>query len=41
VRQDVIDGYVTREGAQRDYGVVLRDDSTVDEDATNRVRAFS
>jgi N-methylhydantoinase B len=39
VRQDVIDGYVTREGARRDYGVELRDDSTVDEEATNRLRA--
>lgn len=35
---DVIDGFVTREGAKRDYGVVLRDDLTVDEDATRRRR---
>ena len=39
VRQDVLDGYVTREAAERDYGVVLRDDLSIDEDATNRLRA--
>jgi N-methylhydantoinase B len=39
VRQDVLDGYVTREGAERDYGVALRDDITVDEEATARLRA--
>jgi len=26
VREDVIDGYVTREGAERDYGVILKED---------------
>jgi N-methylhydantoinase B len=34
VREDVIDGYVTRQGAERDYGVVLRDDLSIDEGAT-------
>ena len=39
VRQDVLDGYVSREGAERDYGYVLQDDLTVDEEATDRLRA--
>ena len=39
VRQDVLDRYVSREGAERDYGVVLQDDLTVDEEATDRLRA--
>jgi N-methylhydantoinase B len=39
VRRDVIDGYVTREGAEKDYGVVLADDLTVDVEATERRRA--
>ena len=30
----MLDGYVTRPSAERDYGVVLRDDLSVDEDAT-------
>jgi N-methylhydantoinase B len=38
VAADVLDGYVTREGAERDYGVVLRDDLTVDEEATRTRR---
>ncbi len=38
VRQDVVDGYVSREAAARDYGVVLRDDLTIDEEATRRQR---
>jgi N-methylhydantoinase B len=38
VRRDVIDGYVTREGAEKDYGVVLADDLTVDVEATERRR---
>ncbi len=38
VREDVIDGLVTREAAQRLYGVVLGDDLTLDEDATRRAR---
>ena len=39
VRDDVLDGYVTREGAERDYAVVLADDLAVDEAATTRLRA--
>ncbi len=39
VREDVLDRYVTREGAERDYGVVLRDDLTIDEQATADRRA--
>ena len=39
VRQDVVDGYVSREAAVRDYGVVLRDDLTIDEEATRSQRA--
>jgi N-methylhydantoinase B len=38
VRVDCLDGYVTREAAERDYGVVLCDDLSVDEDATRRLR---
>ena len=41
VRQDVLDGYVTRACAESDYGVVLSDDLSVDEDATNRLRTSS
>ena len=39
VREDVLDGYVTPEGAERDYGVVLHEDATVDEAATEGLRA--
>lgn len=39
VREDVLDGYVTLEGAKRDYGVVFKDDLTVDEAATRQLRA--
>ena len=35
---DVVEGYVTRQGAERDDGVVLRDDLSVDEQATQRRR---
>jgi N-methylhydantoinase B len=38
VRVDCLDGYVTREAAERDYGVVLRDDLSVDTEATRRLR---
>lgn len=34
VLDDVIDGYVTREGAERDYGVVITKNLTIDEKAT-------
>lgn len=39
VRIDVLDGYVTREAAERDYGVVLRDTLAVDDRATAARRA--
>lgn len=39
VREDVIDGYVSREAAERDYGVVLTDDLEIDTDATESLRA--
>jgi N-methylhydantoinase B len=39
VRLDVLDGYVTRSGAERDYGVVLSADGSVDAEATARLRA--
>lgn len=39
VREDVLDGYVTPEGAEREYGVVLHEDATVDEAATEGLRA--
>jgi len=39
VRDDVLDGYVSREAAEREYGVVLRRDLEVDEEATGRRRA--
>jgi N-methylhydantoinase B len=40
VRNDVLDGYVTVEGAQRDYGVVLKGaDMAIDAAATEQMRA--
>ena len=39
VALDVREGFVTREGARRDYGVVLRDDGMVDPAATDRERS--
>jgi N-methylhydantoinase B len=39
VRDDVLDGYVSREAAEKDYGVVFEEDLTVDEEATRRLRA--
>jgi len=38
VRRDVVYGFVSREGAARDYGVVIADDGTADEDATAAAR---
>jgi N-methylhydantoinase B len=38
VRRDVVAGYVTREGAERDYGVVLDYALDVDSGATARRR---
>jgi hypothetical protein len=39
VVDDVLDGYVTREGAERDYGVAVAADGTVDAAATAQRRA--
>ncbi|HVL58606.1 MAG TPA: hydantoinase B/oxoprolinase family protein [Burkholderiaceae bacterium] len=39
VAEDVLFGLVSREAAERDYGVVLRDDCSLDADATQRLRA--
>jgi N-methylhydantoinase B len=39
VVRDVKLGYISRESARRDYGVVLRDDGTLDTDATVKARA--
>jgi N-methylhydantoinase B len=39
VRRDVVDGYVTREAAERDYRVVLTDLLEVDEEATRLARS--
>jgi N-methylhydantoinase B len=39
VARDVQLGYVSREGARRDYAVVLHDDGTLDADATIKARA--
>jgi N-methylhydantoinase B len=39
VRADVRDGYVSREGAREDYGVVIDEDGVVDEAATGRLRS--
>ena len=39
VRDDVLNDLVSREAAERDYGVVLRDDGAVDEEATRQRRS--
>jgi N-methylhydantoinase B len=40
VRRDVVRGYVSREAAQRDYGVVLSPDTLeIDAEATGRLRS--
>ena len=39
VLQDVLDEKVSREGAQRDYGVVIGADGVLDTAATERLRA--
>ena len=39
VRDDVLNELVSREAAERDYGVVLTDDGLVDEEATSRRRS--
>jgi N-methylhydantoinase B len=38
VRDDVIDGYVSRAAAEREYGVVLTDALEIDWQATERIR---
>jgi N-methylhydantoinase B len=38
VREDVVDGYVTVEGALRDYGVAVRPDGDLDVEATRAAR---
>lgn len=38
VREDVIDGYVSRQSAERDYGVVLNDALEIDAKETARLR---
>ncbi|WP_270933634.1 hydantoinase B/oxoprolinase family protein [Falsiroseomonas oryzae] len=39
IAADLADGYVTPDGAVRDYGVVLRSDGTLDEEASRRQRS--
>ena len=39
IAADLADGSVTPAAAQRDYGVVLREDGTLDEEATRRARS--
>lgn len=39
VRLDVLDGYVTRRGAEDGYGVILGDDLTIDAERTTALRA--
>ncbi|MBO9523482.1 MAG: hydantoinase B/oxoprolinase family protein [Nocardioidaceae bacterium] len=41
VLEDVLDGKVTRAGAERDYGVVITADGTIDTSATARLRERS
>lgn len=41
VRDDVLDGKVTLEGAVRDYGVVVTGDGAIDHVATNNLRSSS
>ncbi|MEV0466625.1 hydantoinase B/oxoprolinase family protein [Nocardia tengchongensis] len=38
VREDVLDGKVTRAGAERDYGVVITEDGAIDASATAELR---
>jgi N-methylhydantoinase B len=39
VRADVLEELVSREAAREQYGVVLRDDLTIDEAETNALRS--
>jgi len=38
VREDVIDGYVSREAAREDYGVAITEDGEIDREETERLR---
>jgi N-methylhydantoinase B len=38
VQEDVLDGYVTLQRAGQDYGVVLRDDLSIDKEASKKLR---
>jgi N-methylhydantoinase B len=38
VQEDVLDGYVTLQRAEQDYGVVLRDDLSIDKEASKKLR---
>jgi 5-oxoprolinase (ATP-hydrolysing) len=38
IEHDLLDGYVTAEGAARDYGVVIGRDGRIDRHATERAR---
>ena len=38
VREDVVDGYVSRKSAEKDYGVVLNDQLEIDKASTNKLR---
>ena len=38
VRNDVVDGYVSREAAVKEYGVELTDDLEIDWEATKQLR---
>lgn len=39
VREDVADGYVSREGAREEYGVAITEDGSIDDEATDRLRS--
>jgi N-methylhydantoinase B len=39
VREDVLDGYVSREAAREEYGVAITDDGEIDEDETESLRS--
>lgn len=39
VREDVLDGYVTREAAREEYGVAITDEMTIDWEETERLRS--
>ncbi len=39
VREDVLDGYVSPEGAREDYGVVVSEDGEIDQEKTEQIRS--